>query len=68
MPFNFDTSGLLEEKQSNSEKIQHLLAAIIALDWDNLDTDDWAAIEYDLNLAHYIAEQKLNNILENNNV
>ena len=65
MAFNFDTSGLLEEKQSHSEKIQHLIAGIVNLNWDNLETDDWEAIEYDLNLAHQFAEQKLNNVLQN---
>ncbi len=58
MPFNFDTSGTLNDKYSESDKIQYLIANLITIDWDNLNTDDWEIIASYLRHAHKIAEQE----------
>lgn len=59
MPFNFDTSGTIHDKDFEVDKIQYLIANLITLNWDNLNTDDWEIIESDLRFAHKIAEEEL---------
>ncbi len=59
MPFNFDTSGDLNDRYFEVDKVQYLIANLITLDWDNLEIDDWEIIVSDLHHAHRIADEQL---------
>lgn len=62
MPFNFDTEGSLEDRETPVDKAMFLVAWLVQGEWDPNDGDEMETIREDLDRARQYLDDHLMNI------